>query len=123
MEKNTLVLVLDPEDPQVFDLRRPSAGEPIFGIVLDIVAEVLNGSGRYLELRCRIQDDNKRIEVLPTGRLVPLLVLPEEDAASLTPKEAFSKWAAEITKRQALVHLPRAQRDFLVDMFYEPAER
>ena len=119
MEKNTLVLVLDPEDPQVFDLRQPSAGEPTFGIM----KEILDRSGRYQEFRCRVQCDDGTIMILPVGRLIPLLVLPEEDATNLTPKEAFSKWAAEITKRQALVHLPRAQRDFLVDMFYEPAER
>ena len=45
-----LVLVLDPEDPQVFDLRQPAAGEPTFGIV----RETLDHSGRYQEFRCEV---------------------------------------------------------------------
>jgi len=47
--------------------------------------------------------------------MVPFLVLPDEDA-QLAPKEAFAKWAAEIVKRQSLVHLPMPQRDFLADI-------
>jgi hypothetical protein len=39
-------------------------------------------------------------------------MLPEEDAANLTPREAFSKWAPEIVKKQSIVHLPGAQREF-----------
>jgi len=111
MEKDMLVLMLDSEDPQLFDLRQPAAGEPVFGIV----RETLDQSGRYQEFRCRVVCDNGAIATYPVGRLVPLLILSEEDA-QLAPKDAFSKWAAEIVKRQAFVHLPGSQRDFLADM-------
>ena len=40
----------------------------------------------------------------------------EEDAVMFSPTEAFSKWATEIVKRQALMHLPEGQRDFLSRM-------
>lgn len=109
MERDMLVLVLNPEDLQLFDIRQ--VGEQVFGIV----RETLDQSGRYQEFRCRIACDNGAIATYPVGRLVPLLILPEEDA-QLAPKDAFSKWAAEIVKRQALVHLPGPQRDFLFDM-------
>jgi len=111
MEKGTLVLVLDPEDPQLADIRQ--TGEVIFGIV----QEVLDQSGMYQKFRCRVRyNAGVLTKLFRVGRLVPLLVLSEEDAAMFSPTEAFSKWAAEIVKRQALVHLPEAQRDFLANL-------
>ena len=110
MEKDMLVLVLGPEDLQLPDITQ--VGEPVFAIV----RETLDHSGRFLEFRCRVVCDNGAIATYSVGRLVPLLVLPEEDAVTLTPNAAFAKWAAEIVKRQALVHLPGSQHDFLVDM-------
>ena len=110
MEKDMLVLVLDPADPQLGDITQ--TGEAVFGIV----RETLDSSGRALEFRCEVTCENGAVAIYPEGRLVPLLVLPEEDAATLTPKEAFAKWAAEIVKRQSIVHLPGPQRDFLFDM-------
>ena len=113
MEKHMLVLVLDPKDPQIFDIRQPAAGEPIFGIVV----EASGLPELYVERPATVKYDNTTTEIFPQGRVVPLLVLPEEDATNLTPKQAFSKWAAEIVRKQGLVHLPEAQRDFLKDTF------
>lgn len=111
MEKNTLVLILDPKDPQVFDLRQPAAGEPVFGIV----QELLDHSGQYQEFRCKVRHGSGAVEIFPVGRLVPLLIVPDEDLR-LIPKDIFAKWAAVIVKRMAIAHLPMPQRDFLFNM-------
>ena len=108
MDENMVVLVLDPEDPQLSDIRRIS--EPMFGIVQEMGGWT---KGMYQERPCKVQLDGGRIEIFPLERLVPLLELPEEDAVMFSPTEAFSKWATEIVKRQALMHLPEGQRDFL----------
>lgn len=107
MEKNTLVMVLDPTDPEIFDRRMPAVKEPVFGVVV----EQLEQSGRYQDFQCRVRLDGREAE-LQIGRLVPLIILPEEDLG-LTPEEAFCKWAALIMKRHTLMHLPISQQDFL----------
>src|SRR3989338_3849959 len=111
MEKDTLVLVLDPNDPEIFDPRKPAVRESVFGVVL----EILDHSGRYQEFRCKVRHGSGAEEVFPIGRLVPLLIVPEEDLY-LTPRQIFDKWAGIIMKRQALLSLPRSQRDFLFNL-------
>ena len=107
-----LVIVLDPDDPQLRDITQSSADGPTFGIV----SEGLDRSGRVLEFRFRVKYDDGTISVVPAGQLVSLLVLSEDDAANLTPSEAFSKWSAEIVKRQGIVRLSEVERDFLFQM-------
>ena len=106
MENNTLVLVLDPEDPQLAGIRQTS--KPIFGIVL----EVMDYLGISLNFRCKVKHDAGVSSVLRAGRLAPLLVLPEEDVA-LSPREAFSKHAATIVEKQAWDSLRPPQCGFL----------
>lgn len=105
-----LVLILDTADPQLADIRESG------GVKFGIVRQVLDSTGRYQEFRCETALDNGSVFVFPVGQLVPLLILPEEDADKFIPAQAFAKWAPEIVKRQALVHLPFAQRDFLARM-------
>ena len=107
-----LVIVLDPDDPQLHDITQSSADGPTFGIV----SEGLDSTGRVLEFRFRVKHDDGTISVVPAGQLVSLLVLSEDDAANLTPSEAFSKWSAEIVKRQGIVRLSEVERDFLFQM-------
>lgn len=111
MEPNMLVLVVGPEDLRAFDLRQPG-DEPKFGIVW----RTLNQSGRYQEFLCQVGYDGGTSAVLRVGQLVPLIVLSEEDAASLGPKAAFAKWAPEIVRRHLFLRLPEAQRRFLMEV-------
>ena len=113
MEKNWLALVLNPRDPSVFTPLAPPVGKPTFVIVIDMVD--LRDSARSLAKWYRVRYDNYATEILPRGRLVPLLELSEEDATQ-TPTEAFTKWAPDIVRQQALAHLPGPQRDFLFDL-------
>ncbi|MBI2098359.1 MAG: hypothetical protein HYT49_01705 [Candidatus Wildermuthbacteria bacterium] len=116
MKENTLVLIADPTDPQVWNPTLPpdpSNHKPLYGIV----ECVLDKSGPYEVRRCRVRHDNSEEPlIVPMARLLLIRVLSPEDARAGTVNEVFNRWAPIIVKEGALKKMLSNQRDTLRKM-------